>query len=141
MVTPLLALGDAQYVSLTTFRRSGVGVPTAVWVARSDADGALVVTTMATTGKAKWIRNDPRVTLVPCSRSGQVEPDAVPVEGRAEIVGDPAEVRRLSRPLRRKYGLLFAAFMAVGGLSRRRRADRVILRIVPGPTVPGSERG
>ena len=30
----LAALGDEKFVSLTTFRRSGVGVPTPVWIGR-----------------------------------------------------------------------------------------------------------
>ena len=59
--SPLLALGDEKYVLLTTTRRSGVDVPTAVWVGR-DGD-ELVVTTAATAGKTKRIRHTPRVTL------------------------------------------------------------------------------
>lgn len=40
----LAAMGEEPFVSLTTFRKTGVGVPTAVWIA-PEGDGALVVTT------------------------------------------------------------------------------------------------
>ena len=109
-------------MSLTTFRRSGEGVPTPVWCA-PDGDG-LVVTTMAGTGKVKRVRRTPRVTLRPCTRSGQVAPDAPEVE-------EPGEVRRLSRLLTRKYGLLARLFFATDRLPFRRPKQRVILRLRP----------
>ena len=103
---------------------------TPVWVAPSDAaDADLVVTTISTTGKAKRIRLDPHVQLVPCTRSGQVAPDAVPVDAHAIVVTDPARVRELSRALRRKYGLLFAVFMLVGRLPRKNKGERVMIVI------------
>ncbi|MDT7579905.1 MAG: uncharacterized protein QOK35_1169, partial [Pseudonocardiales bacterium] len=49
---PTLAeMADEQFVSLSTFRRSGAPVATPVWIAR-DGD-ALVVTTIADSGKVK----------------------------------------------------------------------------------------
>ena len=44
-------LADEKFVSLTTFRKNGVGVPTPVWIGR-DGD-ALVVTTPVGSGKVK----------------------------------------------------------------------------------------
>ncbi|WKK72242.1 hypothetical protein Q0F99_04380 [Rathayibacter oskolensis] len=41
----LSALSDESFVSLTTFRRTGAGVSTPVWIARDGA--ALIVTTPA----------------------------------------------------------------------------------------------
>ena len=131
-----LALGGQSFVSLTTFRRSGEGVATPVWLAPSGGD--LVVTTMAETGKVKRLRRDPRVTLRPCDRRGTVPADAPTVSGTAVVIDDPAEVTRLRRALQDKYGLQFRAFgvvQAVVGLVRRltgrRRPAGVILRISP----------
>ncbi|HSK58696.1 MAG TPA: pyridoxamine 5'-phosphate oxidase family protein [Actinomycetospora sp.] len=57
----LAALGDESFVSLTTSRRTGDAVATPVWVARDDAaDGTLVVTTPASSGKVERLRRDPR---------------------------------------------------------------------------------
>jgi hypothetical protein len=65
------ALGDEEFVSLSTFRRSGVRVSSPMWVAR-DAD-ALVMFTPQASGKVKRLRNDPCVELRPCGRFGRVE--------------------------------------------------------------------
>ncbi len=122
----LLAMDAHEFVSLTTFRRSGDGVPTAVWIAR-DGD-ALVITTAASTGKVKRLRNDPRVTLRPCSRTGAVADDAPTVGGRAEIVTDAERISQYADALRRKYKLQYRLIDGLGKL-RRSRAQRVILRI------------
>ena len=86
---------------------------------------------MSGAGKVKRIRHTARVTLRPCTRSGEVAPDAPEVEAAATLVTDPAEVRRLSRPLLTKYGLLARLFFATDRLPGRRRAQRVIIRLAP----------
>ena len=126
-MTTLADLGREQFVSLTTFRRSGEGVPTPVWVAPEGT--GLVVTTMAGTGKVKRIRRTSRVTLRPCSRSGAVAPGAPEVTATATVVEDPEEVRRLTRLLTTKYGLLARTFFLVERLPFRQRGQRVILRL------------
>lgn len=76
--SPLLALGDRDFIRLTTFRRTGEPVPTPVWVV-PDGDH-LSVFTPAGTGKLKRVRHTPRVTVAECSRRGAVADDVVPVE-------------------------------------------------------------
>lgn len=126
--TPALtALGDERFVSLTTFRRSGQGVATAVWVAR-DGD-ALVVTTPAGSGKVKRLRNNGRVDLRPCSRTGQVREGVAPVTGVARIAGDEHSEQRRADLIRKKYGLEYKIIMAVERLSRRGNSERLILLI------------
>lgn len=123
-VTPaLLAAGRRRYVSLTTFRRSGVPVSTAVWVA--PAGDGLVVTTGGGTGKAKRLRNDPRVQLRECTRTGRVRPGAVIVEGRVEIVADHEEQQRWRRALAAKYGVQW-------------RITEIVERRLERPDGPGS---
>ena len=102
---------------------------TPVWIGQ---DGeALVVTTGEQTGKVRRLRNDPRVQLRPCSRTGRVREPAVPVSGRAVILTDDQSRSRLSEVIRRKYGLEFRVVMAVERVMRSGPAIRVILRITP----------
>ena len=102
-MTPLLALADHRFVSLTTFRRSGAPVSTPVWVAR-DGD-ALVVLTPSGSGKVARLRHDPRVEVRPCGRFGAVADGVVPVPGTAEIHEGVAAEQRARAGIRRAYPL------------------------------------
>lgn len=123
----LLALSTAKFVSLTTFRKSGEGVPTPVWIAR-DGD-ALLVTTPDGTGKVKRVRNNPRVDIAPSSRMGKVAPDAVHAEGSAVIVREPGEVERCSAIFAKKYGFEYTLFMWIERRGKSGQKPRVIFRI------------
>jgi PPOX class probable F420-dependent enzyme len=95
-------LPRSTYVSLTTFRRTGVPVPTPVWAA---ADGdTLVVWTRADSGKVKRLRHTPRVTVAPCDVRGRTL--GTPVDAVAEFVPDAGRPQALAA-LRRAYGLRF----------------------------------
>ncbi|GAB7193066.1 hypothetical protein NUM3379_37750 [Kineococcus sp. NUM-3379] len=133
----LRALGAERFVSLTTFRRDGTPVPTAVWVA-PDGDG-LVVTTPAGSGKVKRLRNDGRVELRPCDRTGRVADGAAVVAARARVLGPESAERRRADLIRAKYGAEYRVVVVVErlvGLVRRvrrgaspQRRDRLILRL------------
>jgi PPOX class probable F420-dependent enzyme len=123
----LAAAGRRRYVSLTTFRRSGVPVATPVWVAPSG--DALVVATEGGSGKAKRMRNNGDVELRECDARGRVRPGARVVLGRGEVLDDPAEHAEPLAALRRKYGLAFRLFELVERRAARRGARAVILRI------------
>jgi PPOX class probable F420-dependent enzyme len=120
----LLDLGDEQFVALTTFRKTGVGVATTVWIAR-DGD-ALLVTTPQGSGKVKRLRNNPSVELRPSSRMGKVADDAPTVQGRAEIL---EETPALAGVFRKKFGLQYRLFMTIEKLSKQGTRPRFILRI------------
>ncbi|WP_377639103.1 PPOX class F420-dependent oxidoreductase [Oryzobacter terrae] len=137
--SPLLALGDRDFISLTTFRRSGEAVPTPVWVV-PDGD-RLAVFTPAGTGKLKRVRHTPRVTVAECSRRGSVPDDAVPVEARASATDDPAEVDRVTRMLARKYGLQFTVFMLVEKVVARGERAREVIHLHPAEAPDGSVTG
>lgn len=62
--------GVAQVALLTTFRRNGQAVSTPVGT--MTGDGKVYFMTPAKTGKAKRIRNNPDVTLAPCTFKGEV---------------------------------------------------------------------
>lgn len=106
-------LADAQFVSLTTFRRDGTGVPTPVWVA-AGPDG-LGVWTVADSGKVKRIRRDGTVTLAVCDRRGTVTGPALP--GHARVL-DADGTARVRVAVRRKYGLLGKALTTLSALRR-----------------------
>jgi PPOX class probable F420-dependent enzyme len=95
-------LPRSTYVSLTTFRRTGVPVATPVWAA-PDGD-SLVVWTRADSGKVKRLRHTSRVTVAPCDVRGRTQGPAV--EGVAEFVPAAAQHEALAA-LRRAYGLKF----------------------------------
>ena len=59
-----------QYVSLTTFKRSGERVATPVWFAT--AGGKIYLYSELNAGKMKRIRNNPRVEVAPCTFRGAV---------------------------------------------------------------------
>jgi uncharacterized protein len=64
------AIHDQKYISLKTFRKSGVPVATPVWF--GEQDGKLYVMTRSDLGKAKRIRNNPQVRVAPCTIRGTV---------------------------------------------------------------------
>ncbi len=123
------ALGDEQFVSLTTFRKSGEPVSAPVWIGR-DGD-ALIVTTPEASGKVKRLRNNPRVELRPCSRMGHVQDGVEPVAGVADILTGSGSRDRLTGIIREKYGLQYRAIMAIERLARTGRGERIILRVTP----------
>jgi len=95
-------LPDSEYVSLTTFRRSGAPVATPVWAARDGED--LVVWTRADSGKVKRLRHTSRVTVAPCDVRGRLRGPAV---GAVAGFLPEAEWPRALAALRRRYGLRF----------------------------------
>ena len=123
----LLALGSERFVSLTTFRRSGVGVSTPVWIAR-DGD-SLVVTTPAGSGKVKRLRNSSRVQLQPCNRMGKVVGGFSPIEASAQIQDDPAVIERLGDVFLAKFRLEYRIFMFIERRTKDGQKQRVMLKI------------
>lgn len=97
-----LALGDAHYVRLTTFRRSGDAVHTPVWIVR---DGErLLVTTVAGSGKVKRLAHTERVVLVASDVRGAFAEEASHLDAIARV-DDAEEVRTvLDAALTAKYG-------------------------------------
>jgi len=127
--TTLDDLADEKFVSLTTFRKNGVGVPTPVWVGH-DGD-ALVVSTPAGSGKVKRLRHNQVVELRPCSRRGTVDADAPVVTAVAEVIEGDGVMRRLDDVLGAKYSLEYRVVMGIERLLRRGAPQRVMLRITP----------
>jgi uncharacterized protein len=121
------ALGDEPFLSLTTFRKSGERVSSAMWVAR-DGD-ALIMFTPESSGKVKRLRNSPRVELRPCNRMGRMKEGVEPVAGIAEVLTDEDTLERATGMIRRKYGLMYQVIMAIERLIKSGPEKRVILRM------------
>lgn len=124
----LLALGDEPYILLTTFRRTGVPVSTAVWVGR-DTD-SLLVTSMGLAGKVKRLRNDDRVELTPCDIRGQVTDGAVTLSAHATIHPDADTMNQLADIFVVKYGDRYREIRAAAA-ERPPGRESVALRIRP----------
>lgn len=107
----LAELGNAKYVSLTTFKRDGTPVSTPVWVAGTD--GRLLVWSAASTWKVKRIRRDGHVRVSPCSGTGKPRGD--PVEAQARILPETELVREL---LSHKYGVPYRLVRGWGVVTR-----------------------
>jgi len=90
-----------QFMSLTTFRKSGAPVPTPVWFAQ--VDGVLYALTLPDSGKVKRIRNNAQVEVTPCNARGELLGAAQ--EGMARIL-PPDDSSKADKALSQKYGLM-----------------------------------
>ncbi len=97
---------NQKYISLTTFRRSGVGVSTPVWFA--EQGGRLYVVTEKISGKSKRIRNNSNVRVAPCTIRGKVT--GPEFAGKARIVPDGEESVAARKLIRQKYWLARLSF-------------------------------
>ena len=89
-----------KYISLKTYRKTGVGVATPVWF--GEEDGKLYVMTRSDMGKTKRIRNNPQVRVAPCTIRGKVT--GAEFAATARIL-PPQEHARARQTINRKYWL------------------------------------
>ena len=122
------SLQERKYINLETFRKNGQGVRTPVWFAGEPEQGPpekIYVYSTADSGKAKRIRNNPRVRVAPSDVRGK--PLGEWIEARAEIViGEEAE--HGMKLLNKKY---FPWRQLLDFFSMFSRHKRVVFRIVP----------
>ncbi len=113
-----------KYLNLETFRKSGEGVKTPVWFAQ---DGDLLrIWTEASTGKAKRIRREGKVKIVPSTSSGQ--PTGEWVDARAVIFDTPDDIARTEQLFKKKYGFMFS-FLAF--LNKSRKGKYISIQVKP----------
>lgn len=92
------AISGQKYISLTTFRKTGVGVPTPVWF--GEEDGKLYVMTRHDMGKTKRIRNNATVKVAPCTIRGKVTGPEFSATAR---ILPTEEQKRARSTINRKY--------------------------------------
>jgi len=86
------AIHGQNYISLTTFRKTGAGVATPVWF--GEEGGKLYVMTRSDMGKTKRIRNNPQVRVAPCTIGGKVTGAEVAATARILSVDEHARARK-----------------------------------------------
>ena len=89
-----------RYISLATFRKTGVPVYTPIWFA--EENGKLYFMTNSKLGKVKRIRNNPQVKIAPCTMRGKIT--GPEFSATARILGTE-DVARVRAAIRAKYWL------------------------------------
>ena len=92
------AIHQQKYISLTTFRKTGLPVATPVWF--GEEDGHLYVMTRSDMGKTKRVRNNSQVKVAPCTIRGRVTGQEFAATAR---ILPPADHQRARQTLNRKY--------------------------------------
>ena len=92
---------NEKYINLETYKKSGEAVQCPVWVVEDS--GMLYVRTDPTSWKAKRIRKNQRVRVVPSGMRGK--PTGSWVEGEAHFV-EGEEAQRVLKLLKKKYGVI-----------------------------------
>lgn len=96
----IAALDRHRYLSLATFRQSGVEVRTPVWFAATG--GRLYAFTAGDSGKVKRLHRSSRARIAPSDMRGHVRGEWR--EATARVVAEPAVVAQAHAALRAKYG-------------------------------------
>jgi PPOX class probable F420-dependent enzyme len=92
------AIRGQKYISLATFRKSGAQVATPVWFGENG--DKLYVMTRSDMGKTKRVRNNPQVTVAPCSIRGKLTGAEVLAQARLLPAEEHAHARQT---INRKY--------------------------------------
>jgi uncharacterized protein len=113
-----------QYLALETYRKDGRPVRTPVWFLE-DNNRLLYIVTDNKSGKAKRIRNNHSVRIVPCSYKGR--PEGKWLDAEATLLEDQGadEIRHI---LNRKYGLAGKMVRFYHRITRRKEIP-VVIRI------------
>jgi hypothetical protein len=89
-----------KYISLSTYRRSGVSVETPVWFV--EMEQKLYVFSARDSGKVKRLRNSSKARIALCDARGGLKGEWQDAEAR--VVEDRATIERAHDLLRTKYG-------------------------------------
>ena len=127
-------LAAERFVCLTTFRRDGTPVGTALWIVGHGDH--LYVWTGSRTGKVKRVRNNPAVTIAPSTRRGEPTGPAGPAQ--AAIVAMNVQPQVWPK-FTAKYGLGLRVVTAIENRLTalhvgpfRKQGDRTYLELTPG---------
>jgi|SRR5690348_7801255 len=94
-----------KYLSLITFRKTGIEVPTPVWF--GECAGKLYVKTRNDSGKYKRIRNNSHVKIAPCTIRGKITGPEFHAIAR---ILPPEDGPQADKTIRQKYWLARLAF-------------------------------
>ncbi len=100
---PEQTISQEKYVSVATFRKTGMAVATATWIVPLDG-GRVGLLTSSASGKAKRLQNNPSVTLQPSDVRGRAKVGTTPVTGTVELVTSGPDFEALTSRVKAKYG-------------------------------------
>ena len=106
MVSVPAEIHSQRYISLASFRKSGVPVYTPIWFA--EYDDKLYFMTNSKLGKCKRIRNNPDVKIAPCTIRGKITGPEFKATARFL---PPDEGARVREAIKRKYWLARLPFL------------------------------
>ena len=119
-------LKNSDYLSLATFRKTGVAVETPVWFA--EEDDVFYIFSAGDAGKIKRLRNSPRCHIAACTMNGRITGDRV--EAQARLLTDTDDIDAALAALRRKYGWQMAITNVMSRLSGK-MGRRAYIAVTP----------
>ena len=109
------ALRGQQYISLTTYRKSGQAMPTPVWFV--DAGSVIFVWTEANSGKVKRIRNNQAVEVAASDGRGKILGPVYSAAARlVKAETEPEAYKKADDAMKKKYGFSLGMFRLMGKL-------------------------
>jgi PPOX class probable F420-dependent enzyme len=126
-----MSIADEKCMAFTTYRKSGEAVTTPVWVVPV-SDGRVAFWTAMGSGKTKRLKNNPAVTVQPCSYTGKIKAGTSPVSGTAEMVQSGPFFDEVHQTVHKKYGFMTFLTKTIATLTVMRKAgikyaDTVVL--------------
>ena len=118
-----------QYLTIETFRKTGLGVKTPVWFAQEGE--TLYVWTQAQSGKVKRIRNNSAVRIAPSTGSGEPLGEWLPAQAKLEET--PEALKHVNALMSKKYGFLFHLFGFLGKLRSSSPYTAIQIQVQPQP--------
>jgi hypothetical protein len=109
------AISQEKYVSVATFRKTGVPIATATWVVPVDG-GRVGLLTSSASGKVKRLRNTPRLTLQPGDVRGRIKAGTTAVTGTVELVTSGPDFEAITSAMKAKYGLMVPVMRLVDSM-------------------------
>jgi PPOX class probable F420-dependent enzyme len=100
------AIHGQKYISLATFRKTGVPVYTPIWFA--EQGDKLVFMTSSNLGKVKRLRNNSQVKIAPCTIRGKITGPEFAATARILPIEEASRVRRA---INAKYWLARLPFL------------------------------
>jgi uncharacterized protein len=130
-----MSLGDEKYLALTTFKRDGTPVTTAVWAAPIE-ENKIGFWTSSGSGKAKRLAHTSKVIVQPSDSRGRPKEGTAPIEATAELVTGP-QLEGIRVKIVAKYGFMTKVtkiLAKIGGFVKRKQipyGDRGVLITLP----------
>jgi uncharacterized protein len=116
---------NLKYISLETYRKSGVPVATPVWLIEDG--GVIYVRTDPKSGKVKRIRRNSKVRVAPSDARGKALGPYV--DGEARFV-ESNDAQRIMALIKSKYGLLGSVVGFFNGLRGNHPTAVISIKLV-----------